>query len=206
MPASTRLSRRSHQERLPAASAGKESVAVDLLRGEAGVGAWRIVEAYSANAGPFELYAAWSGGDGVGQEARLTVPRATRFAVFAASLVLRVVNLASIENRVGCNVSDGYCVSSNQFEVRSPGMVGEGSFGRFAVPIPPFATHVRLDVQDPDALPDVLLTVLDGLGVERATVRGHEQPGAGLPLGAAGAVHVTAPWNTPFRAVYQLSI
>lgn len=204
MSTSTRLSRRSHQERLLPVAAGKELVAVDLLRAEACAGAWRIVEAYSANAGPFELYAAWSGGDGVGQEARLTVPRATRFAVFASSLSLRVVNLASVENRVGCNVSDGYCVSANQFEVRAGGP-GE-SAGAIAVSVPPFATHLRVDVADPLHLPSVRVTVLDGSGDVRAAIQGNEQPSGGLPLGAAGSVTVLAPPGIRFRAVFQLSI
>lgn len=206
MSTGTRLSRRSQQELLAATRDGAEAKPVDLLRAEACTATWRIVEAFSASSAPFEVHASWSGGDGVGQECRLTVPRATRFAVFAASLSLRVVNLASVENRVGGNVSDGYCVSANQFEVRGTGALAGVATGGTPIPVPPFATHLRVDVADVAQLPSVRITVADGVGIVRAQLTGDQQPGIGLPLGAAGAVIVDAPRGMRFRAVFQLSI
>jgi hypothetical protein len=173
---------------------------VDLLRAEAGAGAWRIIEAY-AEKGPFELDASWSGGEGRGQEVKITVPRATRFAVFASSLTLKAANLASVENRVGCNVSEGYCVSANQFEVR-----GTGTEGEIPVAIPPFATHARLEVADPAQLANSLLSVLDGVGVLRSKIAASNQPFEGLPLAGAGSLKLLVPATLRFRTVFSLSI
>lgn len=197
----TRLSRRSGQETLPAYTPTEDPVFRDLLRGEACAGLWRIVEVYTASQAPFELYASWSGGDGMGQEVRMTVARATRFSVFASSLNVRVANLAGTENRVGCNTSEGYCVSSNQYEVR-----GTGDGSALAVLIPPFATHFRVDVADESQLPSTTVRVLDAQGLLRAEITGDAQPDQGLPLGGASAIEVVAPSNIDFRGVFTLSI
>ena len=199
--ATTRLSRRSGQETLPAHVPPADPVFRDLLRGEACGGVWRIVEVYSASQAPFELHASWSGGDGVGQEARMTVARATRFAVYASSLSVRVANLSNAENRVGCNTSEGYCVSANQYEVR-----GTGDGAALPVLIPPFATHFRVDVADESQLASTTLRVLDAQGLTRAEITGDAQPDLGLPLGGAGAIEVVAPTNIDFRGVFTLSI
>lgn len=204
MATNTRLSQRSSQERLVATPAGKDPVVTDLLRAEACAGAWRIVEAFSASGGPFELLVAWSGGDGVGQEARLTVPRATRLAVYASSMTVRVANLVPVENRVGCSVADGYCVSANQYEVR--GVVPSSAAAPIPVAIPPFATNVRVDVSDVFLLESVRIQILDGLGAPRAAIRGDQQPLSGLPLGAAAGLQLLVPPGLAWRAVFQLSI
>lgn len=196
----TRLSRRSHQENLAAFSEGAEPAFVDLLRAEAQAGTWRIVEAY-AERGPFELHAEWSGGDGRGQHVRLTVARATRFAVLAATLNLKVANLTGLDNRVGCNVSDGYCVSANQFEVR-----GVGTDAELPVSVPPFAHRVRLEIADPDQLFNSFLSVHDGVGQLRSRLSVSLQPPEGLPLGGAGSLKVLVPDGLRYRVVYFLSI
>jgi hypothetical protein len=192
----TRLSRRAHQQVL--GPAGKTPALVEHLRAEACAGTWRIVEAFSASGAPFELWLSWSGGDGVGQEARVTVGRATRLAVFASSLTARVANLSPSENRVCCVVTDGYCVSANQLEVR--GVVGPDGVP-VTVPIPPYATHVRLDSASTGVPP--LLSLHDGAG--EALARTSAPTGA-LPLGGAANVQVTAVPTTAFRVVFQLSI
>jgi len=197
-----RLSRRSHQEKLAPYIDGAELTLVDLLRAEACGGAWRIVEAYSASGGPFELHASWSGGDGMGQEAKITVPRATRVAIFASSLSLRVANLSGAENRVGCNVADGYCVSANQYEVR--GLGDQNLPGTLA--IPPFATHFRVDCSDDTQLPALGIKVYDGVGNVTVDLLGDQQPSPGVPLGAAGKVEVAVPSGLRFRGVFLLSI
>ena len=201
-----RLSRRSHQEKLAPYTDGADLSFVDLLRAEACGGAWRIVEAYSASGGPFELHAAWSGGEGMGQEAKITVPRATRFAVFASSISLKVANLSGSENRVGCNVADGYCVSANQYEVRGTGTADQGTTAPVELPIPPFAAHLRVDCADEAQLASIVIVVSDGVGVARAEVKGDKQTGLGVPLGAAGKVTVSAPIGLRFRGVFHLSI
>ena len=199
--ATTRLSRRSGQESLPAHVPPADPAFRDLLRGEACAGLWRIVEVFTASQAPFELHASWSGGDGMGQEVRMTVARATRFAVFASSLNVRVANLAGTENRVGCNTSEGYCVSCNQYEVR-----GTGDGSALSVLIPPFATHFRVDVSDESQLSSTTVRVLDAQGLLRAEITGDAQPDQGLPLGGASAIEVVAPSNIDFRGVFTLSI
>jgi hypothetical protein len=174
---------------------------VDTLVAEASLGAWRIVEAVSGNAGPFELAVSWSSGDGAGQEARVTVARGTRFSLYAASLKIRAANLSSRDNRVTVMVSDGYCVSDNVWERDL-----EGTGEAMSVELPPFARAVRLDTGSADALPACRLRLLDGLGVARAEVRGDGQPPGGLLLGGAGALRVTVPSKVPFRLTFTLSL
>ena len=199
-PSSTRLSRRSFQETLRAYT-GTTSF-VDLIRAEACLGTWRIVEVVSGSGGPFELRVAWSAGDGMGQEAKMTVARGTRFSVFASSVTLRAANLSSKENRVSCMVSEGYCVSENHYEVRGEGDVSAPS----DIEIPPFARLVRVDLAPSSGLTGVSLEVQDGLGTTRAEVRGDEQPAGGLPLAGAGALKLTAPSNTTYRVTFTLSL
>lgn len=202
MASALRLSCRSKTERLAAWGGSGDPVPVDLLRAEACGGSWRIVEVYSSTGAPFEVTAAWSGGDGAGQEARLTVGRATRFSVYATSLSLRVANLSSAENRVGCTVSEGYCVSSNAFEVRTEG----AGLSNVSVPIPPFAARVRVDCEDRTLLPSVTLQLLDGQGALRADLAASTQPPEGLPLGGAATVQLAAPSGLKLRVHFSLTI
>jgi len=199
MSLSPRLSRRSHQGTLPAFT-GVPSF-VDTLVAEAGLGAWRIIEVMSGNAGPFELHLSWSSGDGAGQELRLTVARGTRLSLYAASLKIRAANLAPRDNRVTVTVSDGYCVSDNVYELRLEG-TGEVQ----TVDLPPFARAVRLDVASSEVLPACRLKLLDGSGVARAEVLGDAQPEGGLLLGGAGGLRVIVPSKVSFRLIFTLSL
>lgn len=197
------LSCRSKTQRLAAWAGSGDPVAVDLLRAEACGGIWRIVEVTSTSGGPFEVHTSWSGGGGAGPEVKMTVSRATRFAVFARSLVVRAANLDAAENLVGCNVSDGYCVSSNFFEVRTE---GSSTPSPTVVNIPPFASRVRVDCEDHTLLGSVLIALLDGQGDTRADLSLDQQPPGGLDLGGAARVQITAPSGLKLRAVFQLSI
>lgn len=200
MTSATRLSRRSHQDRLSAYTGTTRLV--EILSAEACAGAWRIVEGVSGSGGPFELAVSWSSGDGAGQEAKITVARGTRFSIFASSLKVRAANLSSRENRVIVMVSEGYCVSENHYEVRGEGGANE------AVPIeiPPFARSVRLDTSPASALVGSTLYLNDGLGTTRAEVPGDAQPSGGLPIAGAGALLVSVPTATHYRVTFTLSL
>ena len=196
----TRLSRRGHQETLRAYTG--TPLFADLLSAEACLGTWRIVEVVSASGGPFELRLSWSAGDGMGQEAKLTVARGTRLSIFASSLKLRAANLWSKDNRISVMVSDGYCVSENHYEVRGVGTIAAAT----AVEIPPYARTVRVDVSPASGLVSTTLSLADGLGTVRAEVLGDEQPAGGLPLAGAGSLTVEVPPDHTFRVTCTLSL
>lgn len=197
---SSKLTRRSGKEVFPSYTDGAALDFRDLLDSESGCGAWRIFELF-ANKGPFEVRLEWSAGDGAGQSAKVTVSRATRLSIFASTFTVRTANLTGVENRIGCNVSDGYAVSSNQFEVRLTG--GETAL---AVDIPPFATHVRVDCADRTQLSSIIISALDGVALVRSQVAGNVQPDAGLPLGGARSLSISVPSALRVRVVFTLSI
>lgn len=196
------LTQQGNTAELVAWSDGAALVFTDLLKAEACASDWRIVEVWSDSGKPFELRASWSGGEGGLREAHITVSRGSRFAVYARSLTLRVANLANAVNRVACSVADGYCVSSNQCEVRSTGVADTA----LAISVPPFATHLRVDCGDSTQFANITLVIKDGVGVQRVHMKGDEQPAAGVALGSVGAVEVTAPAALRFRTIYTLSI
>ena len=194
------LTTRSDSKTLPALD---DSPAMhDLLDTEARRGAWRIVELYSGSGAPFEVELAWSSGSGAGASARLTVARATRVSVFARSLMVRAANLSSEENRVGVNVADGHAVTRNVLEQR--GSLEENSATE--LPVPAFATGVRLELADPSLLPAASVRIYDGEEVLRSSTTGDEQPSSGVPLGCTGKLEVLANSATAFRAVFFLSL
>ncbi len=179
-----------------------------LLDGESCEDTWRIIEAFSRSAAPFELELAWSAGSGSGAFAQVTVARSVRICIFARSLRIRAANLSSSDNRVGVTVADGYGQTRNQWEHRATGdqSVADPDQGvAQEVPIPPFARTVRLEIADPTRLPGSTIKVYDGEGTLRATVAGDAQPEGGVPVGGAGRVEVTA-GATDYRVVYTLSL
>ena len=174
----------------------------DLLDTEARRGAWRIIELFSKTGAPFEVELAWSAGSGAGASVKLTVARAARVSVFARSLLVRAANLSSAENRVGVNVADGHAVTRNVLEVR--GALVENATKE--LPVPAFATGVRLELADASLLPAASVRISDGEGTLRSVTTGDEQPSSGVPLGSAGKVEVLATGATAYRAVFFLSL
>jgi len=194
------LTTRSDSKTLPALD--DSPVMQDLLDTEARRGAWRIVELYSTTGAPFEVELAWSSGSGAGASARLTVARAARVSIFARSLLVRAANLSSAENRVGVNVADGHAVTRNVLEQR--GSLEDNA--AVELPVPAFATGVRLELADPSLLPTASVRIYDGEEVLRSSTAGDEQPSSGVPLGCAGKLEVQATSATAFRAVFFLSL
>lgn len=195
----TNLSVRARTETL-AASDGTVSLQ-RLLSATACAAAWRVVELFST-AGPVEVELSWSGGDASGQTARLTVSRAARVSVFAASLTVRVANLTDAPNGVTCGVSDGYCVASCALEVRGAGV--QDTAVEFE--IPPFATAVSVGCADKAQLPGITVSLLDGMGDVRVELGADDLPAGGLPLGGARLLSVLAPADLRFRVVFHLSL
>jgi hypothetical protein len=196
-----RLSTRSNAVELPAVDATVGTKLVDVLRGEADRDAWRIVEAISIAGRPFELELAWSAGTGAGAQAQITVARSGRVSVFARSVQIRAANLVGSDNRVVVTVADGFAATRNQWEHRSQHVSGVS-----AIPVPPFAERVRVDLADPALMPLAAVRVRDGLDVVRATYPVDQQPVAGILVGSASAVELDLASATDFRAVFQLAL
>lgn len=196
------LSQQGNNVSLVAWSDGAALVFVDLLKAEACGSIWRIVEVWSDSGMPFELRVGWSGGEGGLREAKMTVSRGTRFAVYARSLSLRAANLSSDVNRIACSTADGYCVSANQYEVRGTGVADTAQ----TLEVPSFATHLRVDCGDRTQLGSITIAVDDGVSVQRVHMKADEQPAGGVSLGSVGAVRVTAPAALRYRALFTLSI
>lgn len=173
-----------------------------LLNAESRADTWRIVEAFSRPGLPFALELSWASGSGSGTKARVTVAHASRICVFARSLSLRAANLSAQGNRVAVTVADGFAPCRNQWEVT--GTVSEGSPA--AIPVPPYAERLRVEVADPLKNPNTLVRLVDGLGVVRSSFRVDEQPSHGVPVGGVQALEVLLNSVSQFRAVFFLSL
>lgn len=175
---------------------------VELLKGEAELDTWRIVEVFSKSGLPFDLHLAWASGGGSGAEAKVTVARSARICVYARSMRLVAENLCDKPNRVGVTVADGYAVTRNQWEQR--GAVVEGS--PLALQVPPFAETFRVELADPTTLASTLIRLRDGVGTTRALFSALLQPAAGIPVGGAATVEVSGNDNVDARVVFHLSL
>ena len=200
------LSTRADTVDLPAvatpADGNVSGIPVDLLDAESDRDAWRVVEVFTHASLPFDIELRWSAGSGSGARAQITVARSARVCVRARTVTVRATNLGRATNRVGVTIADGFAVTSNHFEVRGDATDADGSP---IVPVPPFATHVRVDVADPAAL-DTHVDLVAGNDRVYASVPVRSIPALGLPLGAALRLelHPTAP--TAWRAVFTLCL
>ena len=199
MALAAELSVRAEQVVLPAHDPGARWTPV--LQAEAGRDTWRIVELFTVGGGPFDAELAWSSGSGVGAEAQVTVARATRVAIYARTLRVRARSLTPADNPVGVTVADGQASTRNQRE-----LTGEASPTPVVVDVPPFARAVRLDLADASLLAGASLQLVDGLGDVRAQIPADQQPTAGVRVGGAAQVQVTASAPVPFRLVFDLTL
>ena len=172
---------------------------VRLLAAEAAVGAWRLSSLQSLDGRPFEARIAWSAGHASGQEARISVARGTSVSVFARSVTVDVRHASTSPNRVFVAIADGQVGAVNHLEARF-----SGADAGLDVEIPPFATHVRLELADPTALPAARVDLYDGQGVLRSRTNGDAQPSPGIALGEAERMNVTATGNG--RLVFRLAL
>jgi hypothetical protein len=192
------LSLRFARERLAPAlpPAGDE---VELLAPEAARPAHRIVELWGD--APFDASVAWSAGTSRPKEAVVSVSRATRIGVFARTLVVKVRNLASVEQSVSLAVSDGFLISRNTRQ-----RTGTGNAAFQGLEVPAYAETMGLHLADPAQLPAARIALEDGFGVRGAIVAGDAQGAHGVPIGAADKVFVLVPGGVPWRAVFHLSL
>ena len=70
--------------------------------------------------------------------------------------------------------------------------------------VPPFATRLRLDLEQDTAYATSYLRIMDALGTTRAHVYANSQPDQGLPLGSAHNVYVMA--TASWRVTYLLQL
>lgn len=195
------LSRTADARTLDALGAGGLK-AVSLLRGEAGEAGWRLVEVWTDSGLPFELHLEWSSGTSGPREAQITVARAARVCVFARSLALSAVNLADATNRVNAAVADALIPTRNQFEVRGATVQAT----EVPLDIPPFATHLRVELVDPTHLPDLQITVCDGTHTLCGVTAGDAQPPEGVPTGGARMITLLSANAEEFRAIFTLAL
>lgn len=196
----TDLTIRANTVELPALSGNP--VYRPLLSTEADAAAWRLLDLFTSDGAPFEVMLAWSAGSGSGASAQLTVARASRVAVYARSLIVRVANLDGAVSRVGVTAADGFALSRNVFEFRG----SSDGITPVDVPIPAFAEGVRLDLADASLLAASRIQLFDGTGGQRADVPGDNQPAGGVPIGGAATLRVTTTAATLLRVVFTLSL
>jgi len=193
----TRLSVRAEAVRLQPAPPGQDASWTSLLAAEAHGAAWRLVEASSRDAQPFDLDLAWSAGDGSGSAARISVATASRVCLFARHLQIRVRAGGPSETRVAVHVADGFAPSANVWSVVVP--AGE------VTTVPPFARTVWADVAE-GALADDAFLVLDGPVRTLAEVRLDRQPSAGVPLAGVTGVSVRTARPAVTRLCFHLHL
>lgn len=175
---------------------------VSLVRGEAGQASWRLVEAVTESALPFELHLEWSSGNGGPRSAKVTVSSACRVCVFARTLNVSAVNLSNDENQVAVAIADALLPTQNQYEYRGATV----QLTEVDLEIPPFATHLRVELVDPSHLSSLNIRICDGTETLCGMTAGDTQPDRGIPLGGARAVQLHSPHAEEFRAIYTLAL
>lgn len=191
--------KRSGSATLRALSGSPSYSSTAILNQQAGGDAWRLVHAYSKSNLPFQLRLRWSTGENSGLEAQITVPRAIRTCIYARALEVHAANLAPEANSVIVVAPTGYADTHNVFEATGPQSIAEQ-----LVTVPPFATRLRLDLEQDTAYSTSHLRVVDASGTTRAHVFGNSQPEQGLPLGSAREVYVNA--TASWRITYFLQL
>ncbi|TNE90363.1 MAG: hypothetical protein EP330_08590 [Deltaproteobacteria bacterium] len=202
---------------LPGVPLGTAPAPKRVLAGEDRCGKWRVVEALGT--APFDLQLRWSAGSGTGAEATVSVARSARICVYARSLRALAVNRSPEANTVSVLVSDGETPTANmQTLVLGPGK------STYAVGVPSFARSVRVDLGAPApgrrstrsdlTLPSLpapptppVLGLLDAYGRVLSLTPLDQQPSAGVPVGAAQSVVVSA--GSPsllVRATFHLAL
>jgi len=181
-----------------------------LLSASADATAWRIVELGSDSDRPFRAHLSWFGGDSpTPAEARLSVARRARVCLYAKRLDVHVQNVTNAPNTVSAFVQDSAVAvpTANTLEVWFDGAA--------FIPIPPFATRVRVDrnaltpgegffllaLPPPDAADPTVAPV--GFGAAAFTLDLDQHPGA-VPVHGAAAVQVLT--THPGRVVFDLAL
>ncbi len=173
----------------------------EVLTGEAFEARHRIVDLQGG--APFDAELAWSAGSGIGNTARLSLARAGRVCVFARTLRVTVINQGSDANDVNVSVGDGYCATRNFKE-----HLGQGNQQFQAFEVPPFALHVRADVEDAAKRATSTLRLVDAFGNVSATLTLDQLPPSGLPVGLARTVElqVVGQGALRFRVAFELAL
>lgn len=180
----------------------EQATGIDLLRPSFGTSDWRLLEAQSLDSLPFELCATWAQGSASGANARISVATGARLCLMASELHLSALNRAPLPNRVLVHIASAFAPTRNVLDVSGRTLAGVP----VGVPIPPFATHVRLDLASLEALLDTRLTFYDGSRELRLTLPATAQPAEGIPLGSFRFIEVTCPLATSMRALFTLSL
>lgn len=175
---------------------------ISLIRGEAGQAAWRLVEAVSESKHPFELHLEWSSGNGGLRSAKLTASTACRVCVFARTVNVSAVNLTNKENRVAVAIADALLPTQNQYEYRGATV----QLTDVDLEIPPFATHLHVELVDPTHLSDLTIRICDGTHTLCGVTVGDQQPDRGVPVGGACMIQLLSPHAEEFRAIYTLAL
>lgn len=188
---------------LPARSVGADLAYQIVGSGEACEDAWRIVEVWSRSALPFAVRLRWTAGQSAGDEALVTVSRATRICVCASTVQVEAANLADVSNDVQLALVDGYHPTSNQWEQAGAAQNGVAQ----DISLPPFADRARLELSDPSLLPSTTLSVTNGFNLTAGVTQGDAQPDAGIPVGGARRLQLNVSGGAPqFRIVFTLRL
>ena len=188
---------------LPPGGGSPTGKKVELLKAEAELDTWRIVDLFSRTGLPFDVDLHWSAGSGAGARASISVARCARVAIFANSLRILAANQAGSPNKVAVTIADGYAATRNQWEIAGRHFAAQSPK---AIPIPPFSDFLRLDLADPALAPGAEVRILDAFAVVRAKYTVDQQPPSGIPLGGAGSIELALASDVDFRAVYHLSL
>jgi hypothetical protein len=131
------------------------------------------------------------------------VPRSTRICLFASWIGVEATNRSNTDNSVICTISDGYGVTSNQWEESGAGVDGAQPV---VVPIPPFASHFQLFTTVATDLPVVGIVATDGQGAVRMSCTGDQQSDGPMPLGCTAQLKVQAPDGVRWTVVFMLTL
>ena len=176
---------------------GEPTTWTSLLQTAAGCAAWRLLELSGDR--PFDLEAGWSAGDTTGLSVTCTVARSARLCLYATSLDLRVRNRAPAAGKVSVVIVDTFLPTENVHQTDGDATAGT------TLAVLPAAVSLRLELANPDGLPNARLRLLDPDGTVRADLSAASQPSAGVFVGGAASIEVVSP-QSRWRLLTFLSL
>lgn len=168
-----------------------------------GASTWRLVQVQAD--GPFGMQIQWSAAQGAGFSAHMTGGRSLRTSIFATSITIDVWNLYTHDNAVSVSISDAYVPTRNQFVAQLASLHAAPLVG-VRLPVPPFASLVRADIDDPTLYAASFLAGYAGDASKRVELRLSEQPIDGTPVAGLQEIEAYAPAGVAGRVVWQLSL
>lgn len=163
---------------------------------------WRLIEAWSHDGRPWELFLNWSVSGAIQSTGlRVSVGTAARVCVFGIAVEVGALNRSLQSQQIGLMVATGHEWTRNHLDrwAQADG-VNAVSFK-----VPPYAARVELMMSERSAAAMTMVKVIGGMGQEVACPF-SAIPADGIPLGDVTELEIAPPVAMMLRATFYLTV